>query len=64
MYPTVVAVRMAEWPRGLGHGSCPQLYFLLHVSCGHFTKPFIGLKFLCLLMGMINCFEISGRQEM
>lgn len=42
-YPTVVAVRMAEWPEGSRHRSCSQLYFLLHVSCGHLTKSFLGL---------------------
>lgn len=47
-------MRMAKWPQGLGHRSCPQLYFMLDVSYGHLTQPFRGLEFLCLLMGMIT----------
>lgn len=43
-YPTVVVVRMAEWPEGSRPRSCSQLYFVLDVSCGHLTNLSLDLS--------------------
>lgn len=61
-YPTVVAVRMAEWPEGSRHRFCSQLYFLLDVSCGHLTKSLLGLKFVSYWWWSSALRHLEGRK--